>query len=227
MRAAGGDRVTPFRDRTDAGRRLAVAAGHLTRDRRLLVLALPRGGVPVAAEVAAALRAPLDVYLVRKLGVPDQPELAMGAIASGGVRVINDRVVQAARVSRAELDEVIRAESRELERREVVLRGERSTPTIAGRAIVLVDDGIATGSTMRAAISALRALDARSIVVAVPVAAPESVRELASEVEEVVCVATPDPFRAISLWYDDFSQTTDDEVRAIVSGASSAGPSDQ
>ena len=185
------------------------------------MLGLPRGGVPVAAEVAAALGAALDVYLVRKLGAPGRPELAMGAIASGGVRVLNQSV--AAALPSAVVDEVAHAEERELERRERKLRGERPPPAVAGRTIVLVDDGIATGSTMRAAIAALRTLGAEHIVVAVPVAAPDTRRELLEEVGEVVCVATPEPMAAISLWYDDFTQTGDDEVRELLEAAARTG----
>ena len=210
-----------FRDRRDAGRRLAERLAHLAGEPALTVLGLPRGGVPVAAEVAAALGAVLDVYVVRKLGAPGRAELAMGAIASGGVRVINEGV--ASGVPPAVLDEVAREEERELERREWELRGERPAPAVAGRRVVLVDDGIATGSTMRAAIAALRTLGAERIVVAVPVAAPDTRRELLEEVEDVVCVATPEPMAAISLWYDDFSQTGDHEVRELLDEAARAG----
>lgn len=213
-----------FRDRSDAGRRLAARLAHHAGDPSLLVLGLPRGGVPVAAEVANALGAPLDVYVVRKLGVPDQRELAMGAIGSGGVRVMNDRVVRASGVAPEAIEEVIREEERELERREAILRGERPSPEVEGRTIVLVDDGIATGSTMRAAIAALQARGARKVVVAVPIAASETCAELAKEVDEVVCAATPDPVRAISLWYDDFEQMTDAEVRQLVERAATTGP---
>lgn len=212
-----------FRDRSDAGRRLATHLAHHAGDPSLLVLGLPRGGVPVAAEVANALGAPLDVYVVRKLGVPDQRELAMGAIGSGGVRVMNDRVVRAADVAPEAIEEVIRDEERELERREAILRGDRQPPEVEGRTIVLVDDGIATGSTMRAAIAALQARGARKVVVAVPIAASETCAELAEEVDEVVCAATPDPVRAISLWYEDFEQTTDAEVRQLVERAAARG----
>ena len=211
-----------YRDRYDAGRRLAARLAHHAGDPSLLVLGLPRGGVPVAAEVAAELDAPLDVYVVRKLGVPDQRELAMGAIGSGGVRVMNEQVVGASGVAPEEIEEVAREEERELERRERTLRGERPAPEVEGRTIILVDDGIATGSTMRAAIAALKARGARKLVVGVPIAASETCAELAEEVDEVVCVATPDPVRAISLWYDDFGQTTDAEVRRLVERAAAA-----
>ncbi len=213
-----------YRDRYDAGRRLAARLAHHAGDPNLLVLGLPRGGVPVAAEVANALGAPLDVYVVRKLGVPDQRELAMGAVGSGGVRLMNERVVRASDVAPEAIEEVIREEERELGRRERTLRGERPGPEVEGRTIVLVDDGIATGSTMRAAIAALQARGAGKVVVGVPVAASETCAELAEQVDEVVCVATPDPVRAISLWYEDFEQTTDAEVRELVERASRRGP---
>jgi putative phosphoribosyl transferase len=216
--------TTTFRDRADAGRRLAERLGRYADDPGLLVLGLPRGGVPVAAEVAAALHAPLDVYVVRKLGVPGHRELAMGAIASGGVRVVNERVVSATSLSDEVIEEVAREEERELERRERLLRGERPPPEVAGRTVILVDDGIATGSTMRAAIAALRTLGAARIVVGVPVAAPDTCLELEREVDEVVCVATPEPFMAISLWYEDFDQTTDGEVRDIIDRSSARPP---
>lgn len=208
-----------YQDRSDAGRRLAARLAHHAGDPSLLVLGLPRGGVPVAAEVAEALGAPLDVYVVRKLGVPGQRELAMGAIGSGGVRVMNERVLLAAGVVPEEIEEVIREEERELERRERALRGDRPAPQVEGRTIVLVDDGIATGSTMRAAIAALQARGAGKVVVAVPIAASETCAELAEEVDEVICAATPDPVRAISLWYEDFEQTSDAEVRELVERA--------
>lgn len=208
-----------YQNRSDAGRRLAARLAHRAGDPSLLVLGLPRGGVPVAAEVAEALGAPLDVYVVRKLGVPGQRELAMGAIASGGVRVMNERVLVAAGVTPEEVEEVFREEERELERRERALRGDRPAPDVEERTVVLVDDGIATGSTMRAAIAALRARGAGTVVVAVPIAASETCAEFAEEVDEIVCAATPDPVRAISLWYEDFEQTTDAEVRELVERA--------
>lgn len=203
-----------FRDRRDAGRRLAALLGHLAADSELLVLGLPRGGVPVAAEVAAALVAPLDLYVVRKLGAPGRRELAMGAIASGGVRVLNEPV--AARIPPAVVEMVARREERELERSERALRGDRPGPGVAGRTVVLVDDGIATGSTIRSAIAALRALRAERIVVAVPVVSPDTRTGLEREVDEVVAVVTPEPMAAISLWYEDFSQTADEEVRRLL-----------
>ena len=202
-----------FRDRVDAGRRLAERLFHHAGDPSVIVLALPRGGVPVAAEVAAALGAPLDVYVVRKLGVPGRRELAMGALASGGVRVVNEPVIAASSVTESELEAVTREEQVELERRERALRGERPPPAVGGRTVILVDDGVATGSTMRAAIAALRELRAGRVVVGVPVASPDTCEELRSEVDELVCVETPEPFYAISLWYRDFAQLGDEEVR--------------
>lgn len=205
-----------FRDRVDAGRRLGERLAHHAGDPSVLVLGLPRGGVPVAAEVARALGAALDVYVVRKLGVPGRRELAMGAIASGGVRVVNESVLAASSVSEDELEAVTREEQAELERREHDLRDERALPAVSGRTVILVDDGVATGSTMRAAIGALRALGAGRIVVGVPVASPDTCAELATEVDEIVCVETPEPFYAISLWYRDFGQLGDEEVREIL-----------
>ncbi|HEX8754557.1 MAG TPA: phosphoribosyltransferase [Solirubrobacterales bacterium] len=185
----------------------------------VLVLALPRGGVPVASEVARALGAPLDVFVVRKLGVPGHEELAMGAIASGGVCVLNDDVVQALRIPRQVIEAVAARELREVERRERAYRGDRPAPEVRGRTVILVDDGLATGSTMRAAVAALRRLGPARIVVAVPTAAPATCEEFRHEADECVCDITPDPFYAVGLWYEDFSQTTDDEVRELLERA--------
>ena len=207
-----------FRDRSEAGRRLGERLAQHAGDSSALVLALPRGGVPVAAGVAAALRAPLDVLLVRKLGVPGRRELAMGAIASGGVRIVNDTVIASSAVSEGEFARVVEEETAELERREHDLRGGRPPPAVEGRTTVLVDDGLATGSTMRAAVTALRALAAGRVVVGVPVGSPDTCAELAREVDELVCVETPEPFYAISLWYLDFEQVSDEEVRATLAG---------
>jgi putative phosphoribosyl transferase len=207
-----------FRDRADAGRALATHLSDYAGRAGIIVLGLPRGGVPVAREVARALRAPLDVFLVRKLGVPGHDELAMGAIASGGVRVVNRDVVDAARISRDQLEEAAAREAHELARREVAYRGGRPAPQLEGRTAILVDDGLATGSTMRAAVEALKEQGAGEIVVAVPVAARQTCEELARHVDAIVCARTPDPFYAVGLWYDDFSQTTDAEVRALLAG---------
>jgi predicted phosphoribosyltransferase len=209
----------PFRDRFEAGRHLARRLQRYARRADVLVLGLPRGGVPVAYEVARNLGAPLDVFLVRKLGLPGHEELAMGAIASGGVRVVNDEVVGALQVPVEMLDRAAARESLELERRERAYRGDLPPQDVTGKVAILVDDGLATGSTMRAAVRALRRLDPERIVVAVPVAAPPTCEQLRAEADEVVCVLTPDPFRAVGVWYDDFTQTDDDEVRALLDAA--------
>jgi predicted phosphoribosyltransferase len=200
-----------FKDRIHAGKELGEAlAGRLDGD--LVVLGLPRGGVPVAAEVARILGAPQDVYLVRKLGLPGHEELAMGAIASGGVRVLNEDMVRRMGVSDEAVAAVAAREQQELERREEVYRGDRTPPDVAGRTVVVVDDGLATGSTMRAAVQALRALEPKRIVVAVPVAPPETCSLLEQEADMVVCLSTPDNFRGVGAWYENFSQTSDEEV---------------
>jgi predicted phosphoribosyltransferase len=210
---------TRFRDREDAGRRLAEALMPLAAAPDLLVLALPRGGVPVGYEVARALGAPLDVFLVRKLGVPGHEELAMGALASGGVRVLNEEVVEALHLPATAIDAVAEREGRELARREQAYRDGRPSPALAGRTVVLVDDGLATGSTMRAAVVAVRAQGPRRLVVAVPVGAAETCDALRSLADDVVCVARPEPFHAVGLWYADFAQTTDGEVRDLLARA--------
>ena len=208
--------TSPFDNRRDAGRRLAGALQHYANRPDVLVLALPRGGVPVAFEVAQALNAPLDVFLVRKLGVPGHEELAMGAIATGGLTVLNDSVVQALRISRQELDRVAAAEREELARREREYRGERPPPEVQGRTVILIDDGLATGSTMRAAAAALRQQAPARIVIAVPVSSPQTCQELGAEVDEIVCLLTPEMFYAVGMWYIDFSPTTDEEVRDLL-----------
>lgn len=205
-----------FRDRSDAGRRLAARLTGYRDGPQVIVLALPRGGVPVGFEVAHALRVPLDLFLVRKLGVPGQEELAMGAIATGGVRFVNEDVVRHLRISDEVIEMVAAAEERELLRRERAYRDERPAPDVCGRTVILVDDGLATGSTMRAAVRALRKLSPAKIVVAVPVAAQQTCDELKLEVDEVVCAETPEPLRGVGLWYEDFSQTTDEEVRSLM-----------
>jgi putative phosphoribosyl transferase len=215
-----------YRDRRHAGRELASKLLEYADRPDVIVLALPRGGVPVAYEVATALRAPLDVFIVRKLGVPGHEEYAMGAIATGGVRVLDERVIRTARVTRAELDAVTAAEQRELERRERQYRGDRPSPNVAGRAVILVDDGLATGATMRAAVAALREEGAARVVVAVPIAPPETCDAFRDIVDDIVCARTPEPFYAVGLWYEDFSQTTDDEVHELLEprATSDAGP---
>jgi putative phosphoribosyl transferase len=205
-----------FQDRTQAGQMLATQLAACANRPDVLVLALPRGGVPVAYEVAAALRAPLDVFLVRKLGVPGYEELAMGAIASGGVRVLNRQVVDYLRIPEETIEAVAAQEERELERRAQVYRGARPAPEARGRVVILVDDGLATGSTMRAAVAALRQQEPARIVVAVPVAAPATCAEFEKEVDEIVCLWTPEPFDGVGRWYENFAQTTDDEVRELL-----------
>jgi predicted phosphoribosyltransferase len=214
-----------FRDRRDAGRRLAAELTNYADQNDVLVLALPRGGVPVAYEVARALHAPLDVFMVRKLGVPGYEELAMGAIATGGVRVLDEELVRMLHLPRDVIERVTAIEMTELERRERQYRGDRPAPDVRGRTVILIDDGLATGSTMRAAIAALKKEGAKRIVVAVPVAPPETCEALRAEVDDVVCAVTPEPFRAVGLWYGDFSQTTDEEVRDLLARAASEAPS--
>jgi putative phosphoribosyl transferase len=208
-----------FADRAEAGRFLASKLTQYADRQDVIVLALPRGGVPVAFEVARALHAPLDVFLVRKLGLPGHEELAMGAIASGGARVLNENVVRALRIPENVIEAVAAAEQRELERRERIYREDRPPPNLRGRTVILVDDGLATGSTMRAAVLALRQQGAARIVVAVPVGAPETCAEFQREADEVICARTPEPFYAVGLWYGDFSQTTDEEVRDLLERA--------
>jgi len=208
-----------FTNRFDAGRRLAAALASYAGRPDVLVLALPRGGVPVAFEVARALDAPLDIFVVRKLGVPGHEEFAMGAIATGGVGLIDDAVVRQLGISEREIEVVTRTEQRELERRERQYRGDRPPPDIAGRTVILVDDGLATGASMRVAVAALRREHPARIVVAVPIAPPETCEALRQEADAVVCALSPDPFDAVGLWYDDFEQTTDDEVRALLERA--------
>jgi predicted phosphoribosyltransferase len=205
-----------FRDRTEAGRLLAARLEQYAGKPDVMVLALPRGGVPVAYEVARALPAPMDVFIVRKLGVPGQEELAMGAVATGGVRVLNDQVVKGLGIPEYMIDAVVKWETEELKRRERLYRGDRPPPDVRGKTVILVDDGLATGSTMLAAARALRQQGPARIVVAVPVAAPDTCELLKADVDEVVCAVTPEPFYAVGLWYRDFSQTTDEEVRELL-----------
>jgi putative phosphoribosyl transferase len=208
-----------FRDRVDAGRALASALMSYAGRADVIVLALPRGGVPVAYEVARALGAPLDVFLVRKLGLPGQEEFAMGAIASGGIRLINEDVVHGYGVSDTQIEAVAETEQRELDRRERAYRDGRPLPRVAGRTVIVVDDGLATGFSMRAAVMALREHSPSRIVVAVPVAASDTCEEFRMIVDDIVCAETPEPFFAVGIWYEDFSQTTDDEVHELLAAA--------
>lgn len=212
--------TTLFRDRVEAGRKLAELLAAYRDDAGVLVLGLPRGGVPVAFEVAQALNAPLDVFVVRKLGVPGREELAMGAIASGGVQVLNAPVIDAFGISPDAIAAAAQRERRELQRRERTYRDHRPAPAVRGRTVILVDDGIATGSTIRAAIKALRQLQAGRIVVATPTVAPATADELRLEVDEFVAVMTPADFFGVGQWYANFSQTTDEEVRDLLQRAS-------
>ncbi len=209
--------TTQFRNRTEAGCLLAkklkpVYGNH----QNLLVLGLPRGGVPVAYEVAKLLHAPLDICIVRKLGVPGHEELAMGAIATGGIMLLNEDIVDSLRISQQAIQKVATKEQQELERRDRIYRGTHPTPDLSNRIIILIDDGIATGSTIKAAISAIKQQQPKRIIVAVPVASPDVCQELRKEVDEVVCLLTPEWLCSISLWYDDFSPTTDAEVRHLL-----------
>jgi predicted phosphoribosyltransferase len=212
-----------FRNRREAGRVLAAKLAAYAKRPDVIVLALPRGGVPVAYEVAQVLDAPLDVFLVRKLGVPGHEEYALGAIATGGVRVINQDVVRASGIAPATIDAIAAREQQELDRRERLYRGDRPGPDVRGRTVILVDDGLATGATMYAAVKALRQQGAGRVVVAVPIAPRETCDQLREEVDDIVCAITPEPFRAVGLWYEDFSQTTDDEVRGLLARSTRVG----
>jgi predicted phosphoribosyltransferase len=208
-----------FRDRAEAGRMLAAKLVRYANRSDAVVLGLPRGGVPVAYEVARELHAPLDVFLVRKLGLPGHEELAMGAIATGGVRVLNEDVVRALGIPEDIIESVASREQQELERRERIYRGNRPPVDVRDRIVILVDDGLATGSSMRAAVAALRQQGPGRIVIAVPIGALQTCRELREEADEVVCLYTPEPFHAVGLWYEDFSQTTDQEVHDLLERA--------
>jgi putative phosphoribosyl transferase len=212
-----------YRDRADAGRRLAELLTEYADREDVRVLALPRGGVPVAFEIAKALSAPLDVFIVRKLGVPGQPELAMGAIASGGVRVLNRDVVRALRISKDTIESVTESEREELARRENVYRGDRGPLEIEGRTIILVDDGLATGATMKAAVEAVREQHPKEVIVAVPTASPDIASAFGRIADRIVCAATPTPFHAVGASYERFDQTTDQEVQDYMARARHIG----
>jgi len=216
-----------YRNRTDAGRQLAAQLREYADRPDVIVLALPRGGVPVAYEVARALHVPLDVFIVRKLGLPSHPELAMGAIASGGIRVIDQAALRRFGVTDEQLAAVAAAEERELVRRERQYREGLPLPDVTGKTVILIDDGLATGATMAAAAAALKAQGPAKLVVAVPVSAPETCDAFREIVDEVVCGATPEPFYAVGLWYEDFSQTSDDEVHDLLARAARELPRDR
>jgi putative phosphoribosyl transferase len=208
-----------FLNRREAGKVLAQKLSRYTNHPNILVIALPRGGVPVAYEVALALNVPLDVLIVRKLGLPGQEELAIGAIASGGIRILNKNIIRALRLDPAIIEAVTAQETAELQRRELQYRGHRPISKIEDRTVILIDDGLATGSTMLAAIAALRTQHPARIVVAVPAAAPQAIQLLQPQVDEVVSAITPEPFEGVGKWYQDFSQTTDEEVQVLLSGS--------
>jgi predicted phosphoribosyltransferase len=214
------DDYEAFTDRRHAGRVLASRLTKYAGRDDVIVLALPRGGVPVAYEVASALGAPMDVFLVRKLGTPGHRELAMGAIASGGVRVINEDVVQWYGISESAIDRIAREEQEELERREREYRDDRPVPDLTNKVVIVIDDGLATGSTMRAAAQAMRARHPARVVIAVPVGAPQTCTELAASADEVICARMPEPFSAVGQWYLNFAQTDDDEVRQLLQKSS-------
>ena len=213
-----------FRNRAEAGQLLARVLDEYAGRNDLVILALPRGGVPIGYEIARQLRVPLDVFLVRKLGVPWHPELAMGALASGGVQVLNDEVVRMYGIPPHVIKAVAAQEQEELDRRAREYRGDRAFPSLEGRTVILVDDGLATGSTMRAAVAAVRQQKPARIIVAVPVAAVQTCDEFRHEVDDIVCLRMPEMFSAVGAWYDDFSQTSDEEVRALLAAAATSIP---
>lgn len=213
-----------FENRREAGKRLATLLRAYSGRPDVLVLGLPRGGVPVAYEVARALGAPLDIFVVRKLGVPGQEELAFGAIATGGVRILNPYVVEQAGITDEEVEAITAAELKELARREHAFRGERPVPQIRGRTVILIDDGLATGATMRAAVVALRQQQPAQIVAGVPAASPDTCAAIREQVDELVCAITPEPFHSVGSWYEDFSQTTDEEVHDLLTRTAHTEP---
>ena len=210
------DMARCFQDRTDAGRLLAKKLSQYADRKDVIIVGMPRGGVPVAFEVAKSLRIPLDVFVVRKLGVPGHEELAMGAIASGGIRVLNEAIIRSTRISEAVIDAVTERERIELERRELAYRGHRSAPIVKEKTVILVDDGIATGSTMLAAVAALKQQQPARIVVAVPAAPVDSCDELQQAVDELVVISRPEPFYSVGHWYEIFGQTSDKQVQKLL-----------
>ncbi|HEX7735970.1 MAG TPA: phosphoribosyltransferase [Ktedonobacteraceae bacterium] len=216
--------VARYQDRFDAGRQLATCVQAYANRPNVLILALPRGGVPVAFAVASALHVPLDLFLVRKLGVPGQEELALGAIATGNVRVLNNDVVQSLRISEQTIEQIARREEQELARRERLYRDDRPPPDLRDRIIILIDDGLATGASMRAAARAVRRQHPARLVVAVPVAAPSACEEFQSEADEVICTYTPEPFYGVGWWYHDFAQVSDREVHNLLARAGGNQP---
>jgi putative phosphoribosyl transferase len=214
-----------YRNRTEAGQVLAQHVRPKVAEADPLILALPRGGVPVAFEVARALHAELDVFLVRKLGLPGREELAIGAIASGGVRVLNRELIEELRLPEDLINRITAIEEKELERREHLYRRNRAPIAVRDRTVVLIDDGLATGASMMAGVRALRQQEPRRIIVAVPVAAPETCAQFRAEADEVICVSTPESFSAVGAWYDDFSQTSDEEVRRLLEEAAGSAAS--
>jgi predicted phosphoribosyltransferase len=211
-----------FTDRHEAGRRLAAQLGAYANRDDVIVLALPRGGVPVAYEVARALKAPLDVFIVRKVGLPWHEELAIGALASGGVQLFDEELIRLYGLDARDVEAVVRRERRELERRERLYRGQRPFPNVLGKTVILVDDGLATGASMRVAVAALRRETPGRIVVAVPVSAPETCDAMRDVADDVVCAITPEPFQAVGVWYHDFEQTSDEEVHELLAHARAA-----
>jgi predicted phosphoribosyltransferase len=211
--------MAPFKDRRDAGRKLAQKLSAYAGQQNGLILALPRGGVPVAYEVALALNIPLDIFIVRKLGVPGREELAFGAIASGGIRVLNSDVVRMLSIPDEVINFVAKRELQELQRRESIYRGDRSSLEFRDHTVILIDDGLATGASMRAAVAGLRSQNPARVVIAVPAAAPETCEAFKAEVDEVICAITPELFYGVGRWYEDFSQVTDEQVRVLLEEA--------
>lgn len=211
-----------IKNRVQAGKELAKQLENYKNRDDVIVLALPRGGVPVGFEISKALHVPLDIFLVRKIGVPDQPELAMGAIAMGGIKVFNPSIVNSLRISEAMIQAVVDVETKEMQRRNDVYRQGRPPPDVRNKIVILVDDGLATGATMRAAVVAIKSQQPAAIIIAVPVSAYETYLEFQKQVDKIICLMTPEPFYSISLWYEDFPQTEDEEVQELLADANKA-----